>query len=162
MDRGRGAPRPEKCFHVSPMQQTGCPGNRGGIVPVIAAHPCRFDARLQRADRAWRFGLVGARPEWQDGNSVGGRTCGNRRGTSESQHLLWMPSNVGNLRHSYCETDANARCTPPGVLLPSSCRASQGLQRTRRGGALFCGPRRFSFGTGPGEGHEPIKIRVLV
>ena len=119
-------PHPERHFHVAPMQQDGWLVGRYGMLPAPATRSQHLRAWLPRVVCPRLFGLAAARPEWQDGASVGSRSCGKRRGTSELQHLLWMPSNVGNLRHSYCETDANARCTPPGVLLPSSCRAFSG------------------------------------
>ena len=77
---------------------------------------------------------------------------GRRRRTSDFTHLLRMPSNAGNLRTSTARRTLAKGACPPGALLPPSCKASQGLQRTRQGDALFFGPGRFSFATGPGEG----------
>ena len=106
--------RPERCFRVVTMQQDKCPSGRDGVLPDLAARPCHYRARYTRDVGTWLFELAAARPEWQDGASVGCRSCGKQRGTSELQHLLWMPSNVGNLRHSYCETDCKRKMHAAG------------------------------------------------
>lgn len=99
---------------MEPLQEDGCLFGRNGVVSVHAVPPHCPCGLPPRNDCKWTFGLVGARLEWQDGISVRGRTCGNWRRTSESQHLLWMPSNVGNLRHSYCETDCKRKMHASG------------------------------------------------